>query len=311
MRCIAHRTVIGVMTLVIACGVTACSDGSDSAAPSTSGPRSTTTSRTSREPQPVTTTAPLVATEADLRACDRTIEPYFVFPPADQLGVPLPPPDVEGESLLVGAGIAFPPLDRSRFGDLDGDGTGDTLAQNEAGIFVVRGTVPEGPQLADVGVRLEDTSPGLPSVIPVGDRNGDGADDVAFGGRIVSGRALLAEAAGSVIAIPRPFATVPYLVAMLRVDGDPQPALVRIFGNVAQPPSRNDPIEVKIEGSESICLVTGNPDVDPRVNGAYDNAGGSVGVAAVRGAADGHRIVQFSYTNRNEPVTYRWDLDTG
>jgi hypothetical protein len=45
------------------------------------------------------------------------------------------------------------------------------------------------------------------------------------------------------------------------------------------------------------------------VNGAYDKAGGSVGVTAVRRAADGQRIVQFSYTNRNELVTYRWDLD--
>jgi hypothetical protein len=96
---------------------------------------------------------------------------------------------------------------------------------------------------------------------------------------------------------------------MLRLDADPQPALVRIFGNVGQPPSRTDPIEVKLEGSQKTCLVTGNPDLDPRVNGAYDKAGGSVGVTAVRRAADGQRIVQFSYTNRNELVTYRWDLD--
>jgi hypothetical protein len=103
----ARGAVVALALLVAAVGV-ACSDDTESTAPSTCAPRSTTTSRTSREPEPVTTTAPLVATEEDLRACDRTIEPYFVFPPADQSGFPVAPPDVEGESLLVGGESAFP-----------------------------------------------------------------------------------------------------------------------------------------------------------------------------------------------------------
>ena len=55
--------------------------------------------------------------------------------------------------------------------------------------------------------------------------------------------------------------------------------------------------------------VTGNPNVDPALDGSYDRASGSVRLSARR--LDGERLVEYRDANRNEWLTYRWNLDAG
>jgi hypothetical protein len=300
---IRSRGAMIVVALFVAATTAACSDDTESAAPSTSGSRGSTTSRLSRDPVPPSTTMAPLATADDLHRCDRTLEPYSVYPPDGNVIVPPTLPALVGENLVVGGPVAFAGRWPTEWGDFDGDGTSDTLAWNEAGIFVVRGAVPDGAALADVGVRLEGTGPGPGFAVPVGDRDGDGADDVAFNGRIVSGRTLLSHGPGTSMPIPHEFATVPYLVTAVHLDPDGPPALARIFGRVGHPPTRTEPIEIKLEGTETTCLVTGNPNVDPALDGSFD----SVTLTVTR--VDGQRIVQYSYSGRNELLTYRWNLD--
>ena len=295
--------------VAVAIVVTACSD--DSARPSSSGTRVTTTSRVSRAPEPTTTTGPLIATADDLHRCDRTLEPYLVDPPEDTLGFRgQAVPHLEGESLVVGGDSGYSGRVATAWGDLDGDGTPDTLAADfdAERIVVVSGAVPPGAELRKVGVTLEGTSSGMSFVVPVGDRNGDGADDVAFNGRIVSGRALLAHRPGSTIPMPREFATVPYLITAVRLDAEGPPALARIFGQVDLPPTKRDPIEIKLEGAQTTCLVTGNPDIDPALDGSYGRIGGGSVVLTVD-RIEGQRIVEYRYTTRDAWVVYRWNLD--
>ena len=200
------------------------------------------------------------------------------------------------------------------WGDLNRDGHPDYLVRAEEGTYVISGALASGthdPRV--VGVRLlpDPTSPSanLESIRPVGDQNGDGADDVALeNGHLVSGRALLSKQPGSTIQVPRPFHTVPQLVTALRLDPDAPPALVEVFGGVSlNRYGSDDPIEVKLGGASPICLVTTNREVDPSIGGPYVSAGGSNGVGGH--LVDGHRIIEFGYSTRNTLVLYRWDLD--
>src|SRR6478735_5924564 len=137
---------------MVAIVATACSG--DSARPSSSGTRVTTTSTVSRAPAPTTTTGPLIATADDLHRCDRTLEPYFVNPPVDAEGFRGLAPQLEGESLVVGGDVGYAGRVATAWGDLDGDGTPDTVAADFAAerIVVVSGAVPPGAELRNVGV---------------------------------------------------------------------------------------------------------------------------------------------------------------
>ena len=107
--------------------------------------------------------------------------------------------------------------------------------------------------------------------------------------------------------MPREFATAPYLITAVRLDAEGPPALARIFGLVGLPPTKRDPIEIKLEGAQTTCLVTGNPDIDPALDGSYGRSGGSVMLFVDR--IEGQRIVEYRYTTRDAWVVYRWNLD--
>jgi hypothetical protein len=302
------RCVLGA-TLVVAAIATACSDDSESGAPTSTSHAGTTTSSTTTS----TTMIPaLAATEQDVRDCDRTIEPYFRQGPGNPSGLLPAPPLLEGESLRF-SGTEDDRSDVSNpathWGDLNGDGVDDRLVANDAGVFVISGTAPPGSELRDAGVLLTGTSMGGSWLtVPVGDQNGDGAADVSFFGRLVSGRSLLAKSPGRSMAIPEPFADAPHVMSAFRLEPDGAPALARVFGRgqTAQP-GIDAGVVVKLDGPESICLVTDNSniDLDP-----YQWAGDS-GTASVDGVRtpDGHRVVEYLYANRYGPIAYRWDLD--
>jgi hypothetical protein len=203
----------------------------------------------------------------------------------------------------------FPTID---VGDLNGDGNPDYAIAAEEGPYFISGTVPPGthdPRDVGVGVTIDQYADAATfGMRAVGDQNGDGADDIALGDYLFSGRRLLAKRAGSTVHIGQPFATVSSLNAVLRLDADGPPALVQMFGAVGLTGSGDDdPIEVKIGGVAPTCLVTNNSDVDPSKGGRIDDVGGSNSVNGF--LVDGHRIVEYSYANRNTLSVYRWDLD--
>jgi hypothetical protein len=305
----ARGTVLAVALTLTALGV-ACSDDTESAVSPSTARAGTTTSSTTTS---TTMLAALAATEQDVRDCGRSIEPYFRQGPGDPSGL-LPGLDpLAGEPLRY-SGTEDDRADLSdpsaHWGDLNGDGVDDRLVANDAGVFVVSGAVPPGGELRDVGVLLTDISAGGSWLtVPVGDQNGDGAADVSFFGRLVSGRALLSTAPGQSMSIPEPFADVPHVMSAFRLEPDGPPVLARVFGRgLSAQPGTDAGVVVKLDAPESICLVTknSNVDLDP-----YQWAGdsGTASVDAVR-APDGHRLVEYVYSNRYGPTVYRWDLDT-
>ena len=298
----ARGTVLAVVLVVAAVG-SACSDDSEKAASTSTSRAGASTTSTSTSVPP--TTAALVATEGDLSGCDRTVEPYFRRPVNE--GLAPGPGFLEGESLLFSGTREFPayPANPSAFwGDLNGDGTADTLADDDDGIVVIPGPRPPDGDLSAAGVRLTGTFRNSSHVVPVGDQNGDGAADVSFDGRLVSGRALLSKPPGSSMPIPEAFAEVPYVITALQLEPGAPPVLAQVFGAPGPSVGADEPIQVKLG---STCLVTGTPVVDPKLDGSRSRSSGTISLDAA--SLDGHRHVEWQYVNRNTLVVFRWDLD--
>jgi hypothetical protein len=186
------------------------------------------------------------------------------------------------------------------WGDFDGDGRTDLLVQVVPGgvytWYIVPGTVGPGSYTpAAVGVLVPDLHTGADADFsgfpePVGDQNGDGADDIGFGSSIYSGRDLAAGQPG-----PTPFArlTSPY-VGILNVDAIGRPAFV-------VPDEKQETLRVLDHHADRLRFGPGPVSLSDALN----NFGGR----ATAWLANGHHIVQFEYGTRAGATQWRWDLD--
>jgi hypothetical protein len=196
------------------------------------------------------------------------------------------------------------------WGDLNGDGDPDYVINAVEGTYVISGGLAAGVyNPAKVGVRLVDpaTGPGIGAMRPVGDQNGDGADDIALNGHLYSMKPVLAHARGSEARLPRPFRSVSHLsvTPAMKLRSAGPPALVQVFGGFGADASVDDPIEIVLaQGPTRTCLVTGNRDLGPMPARYYDTQGVDARLV------DGHRVVEIVNSTRNTLVsTDEWDLD--
>jgi hypothetical protein len=188
------------------------------------------------------------------------------------------------------------------FGDLDGDGhVNHVVAMDDGWYFLREPLAPGVYDPAEVGVHLRLPFPG-PGVFagPVGDQNGDGAEDVAFGEQLYSGRRLVAHRPGTTTTLPPAFAAAPHLAGALRLDPSSAPSLVQNFGGVPLPTASGDALQLRV-GKD--CLVTeGGAQPGTSMTAMATNS--------VEGyLVDGHRVIELSQDARNSYVVYRWDLD--
>jgi hypothetical protein len=199
-------------------------------------------------------------------------------------------------------GFVHMPNGLADFGDLNGDGRADHVVVLDDAFYMLSGALAPGthdPRTA--GVRIANVQSDVRSIRPVGDQDGDRADDVALGDELYSGRSLMSRRQGRSVALPRPFRSVAGLSGVLQLTPTGRPALVQAFGAIpveASPP--DDPFVLRIDGDVPACLATDNiPDsTAPALLGVIDGW-----------MVDGHRIVELTRDTRNSFVVYRWDLD--
>jgi hypothetical protein len=197
------------------------------------------------------------------------------------------------------------------FGDLNGDGRSDyVVATNAYDVYVVNGRLSPGVKdVRKVGLRLRGIMLNRLGDTPraVGDQDDDGADELALGDRLYSGRALLARGRGRTIALPRPFRIVDHLAGALVLAPDVPPTLVQQFGGITESPSvPNDPVELRINRKQVDCLVTGAPVPDLS---AESESSGQFNGRLDAWLVDGHRVVELNRGGRGYYAIYRWDLD--
>jgi len=197
---------------------------------------------------------------------------------------------------------------QANFGDLNGDGHADYVVVMDDAVYLVNGKLKPGTyDVRKVGVRLRNVASNRITdlVAPVGDQNGDGADDVALGDRLYSGRALISHRKGTAVILPPPLRTVSHFIGALQLNASGPPTLVQGFGAIPEPSSiPNDPVELRIDDNNADCLVTQATATNPPAAGDTARVGGLDGWLV-----DGHRIVELLSDTRNSYVVYRWDLD--
>ena len=184
------------------------------------------------------------------------------------------------------------------FGDFDGDGRSDLLVDAGANYdtYIIPGTVGPGTHdPAQVGLRVPKLQTGLARSFggfpgPVGDQDGDGADDVGFGSSLYSGRRLVAGDA----APPTPFRKLasPY-VGLLQVDPNAPPSFV-------VPDEKTRSVQVLDHRSDQLLLDGNSSDLA--------NAE-TAGATATGWLSKGHHIVEYGFSTRSGATQWRWDLD--
>ena len=156
---------------------------------------------------------------------------YPSYPPDTVLRIDRP----DGTVGLRGAHIAA--LD-----DFDGDGRIDLVVEildgSDKVSYIVPGSVAVGTHdVAAVGIRLPAAPPTADNFtgdwFPVGDQNGDGADDLMINDRLYSGRQLMdATPGGALAALPAPFRTLPQALAgVLQLHPTGPPTIIEIVGD--------------------------------------------------------------------------------
>ena len=287
-------------------------------APTTPSPTTTAQSTTTSQPIPAECVRPVVGVYNNVYNIAQV--PALTGPTIDYLksragdpaysanGItiryPTYPPDTvvridrsDGTVGLRGASIAA-------IGDFDGDGRIDLVVGDPSMpyvSFIVPGTVAVGTHdVAAVGIRLPAAPPAAANFsgdwFPVGDQNGDGADDLMVNDRIYSGRQLMAATPGAALAaLPEPFRTLP-----------------NVFAGVLQLHPTGPPtiIEVVADGS-ALVFDDGGPQrlvgLDAR-RVQYEPLSDFHAVVGFN--VDGHRIVQYENGSRSGENFWRWDLDT-
>ncbi len=327
-----RRSALAVVVTVV---LVSCSDAPD-AAPTRRTLAASTTTTVGFDPNgPVatTTSGPPVA-----NACDRRLLPisrdFNAFPsPAPLVGEVLDYPDVpamtDGDGNTVrtdphghieivrpdgvvairrGSGGVHFPSGVTDIGDLDGDGRTDYVFEVDLnGTYYVSGTVSPGThEVRDVGVRVplltNARGPGL--FHAVGDQNGDGADDLAIDDNLYSGRAIFSHRPGSTIQLES-FRNVARYMGALRLVPSGEPAIVQMLGEVGTTAFDGvEPVELRLLGSTTDCLVTSNPTFDGPGNPYYASF-----TDVHAWLVDGQRIVELKYVNRNAHLVIRWNLD--
>ena len=284
-------------------------------------------------PVATTTSGPPVT-----NACDRRLLPisrdFNAFPsPAPLVGEVLDYPDVptmtdgDGNTLRTdphghieivrpdgvvairrgSGGVRFP-SGVTDIGDLDGDGRTDyVFVVDLNGTYYVSGTVSPGThEVRDVGVRVPlPTNARDPGFFhAVGDQNGDGADDLAIDDNLYSGRAIFSHRPGTTVQLES-FRNVSRFMGALRLDPSGEPTIVQMLGEVGTTAFDGvEPVELRLLGPTTDCLVTSNPAFGGPANPYYAS------YTEVRAwLVDGQRVVELTYRNRNEHLVIRWNLD--
>lgn len=215
----------------------------------------------------------------------------------------------DGQLVLLLPGVVGFPGGRTSVGDLDGDGRDDLVVyvspfgsadRSEDALVVVPGSLPAGSyDPRDVGVQLLTTTAPGGLVTGVGDHDGDGSDDVAWSGEVVSGRALLAPGPGGRLdERPPGIGRLPERsVGVLSLGAGVAPVFVstRAGGAAAA-------IDLVLHVDPEVVLRTAR--VSPGINTARPGA--------VTGwLSDGHRIVALTVDGgrSGDTETWAWDLD--
>lgn len=278
-------------------------------------------------------------------SCARTLLPYFHqlngggIPSEDRLQGPslmVGPPDPtanhqdgsvvihrpDGDLTFIRPGAPGPgPLNLDNYvelpgaiaewGDLNGDGHADYLVNTPDGTYIISGNLRPGRyDPAKVGVLVVPrpfANQGLlGDVRPVGDQNGDGADDLALNSRLYSVRSLLSKRAGTMVHLGRPFQIIAHLsrIPALQLDAYGRPALVRVYGSFSGA-AADSPLEVILGTTPPTCLVTHNRDLGTALTDrTYDTD--PVNAQLV----NGHRIIEMLSSFESGGVeAYRWDID--
>jgi len=200
--------------------------------------------------------------------------------------------------------FVYTPNGLANLGDLNGDGHADQVVVLDDAFYLISGRLAPGtydPRKS--GRRIADfrTDQAFDWIRPAGDQDGDGADDIALGDSLYSGRSLMSHRSGRSLRLPRPFRSVERLSGVLQLNPDAPPAFVQRFGDIpddASPP--DDPFVLRIVDDAPVCLATGNTAVDPAATDPLGDIAGWM--------VDGHRIVELTRDTRNSFVVYRWDL---
>jgi hypothetical protein len=182
------------------------------------------------------------------------------------------------------------------FGDFDGDGRSDFLVEVwNVGTFIVRGSLDPGRYHPEnVGVQID--PPRSPDghaydAAAVGDQDGDGAEDVSFGPRLYSGRALTSpngRRSAPLRTLPAPYS------GLLQLDPAGPPTFV-----VPEPPSKKN---FTVLGTTRYRLRLDVPPGDQVLSMPS-------GLRAHGWLVNGHRIVELEYGTRSGSNQWRFDLD--
>ncbi len=202
----------------------------------------------------------------------------------------------DGLVALVHPGGVVGATSYTDLGDLGGDGHVQVAVTVQTGAtsfgwYVIPTDIALGTHdPVDVGVHISGFAGGPP--IPVGDQNGDGADDFALHRRMIySGRAFM-RARG----LPRPLRKLDDKFAGLLQLHPGAPTFVEIAGTLQAP-------ALVVDVAPKIRLLPKAGRVGlPYPTNIYDNS--------VTGwLVNGRHIVQLEYSSRSGESVWRWDLD--